>query len=420
MPIFAAPYPLPTAHPAPSRRFSNGILRAARGVKNISSSTDRKPLCYDDYPPNRTALVVDRESPFRKPRIAEIPVPAPKSGEILIEVHAAGVNTIDWFNTNLLATVPPFLRQSPFVPGKDVSGVVVAVGPGVTEWHQGDEVFGTTGKKLTTGLDGMKPEELASGSFAAFVILNVKCCARKPWNVSFIDAAGIPLAGLTAWQALVETAQLKEGSKVLILGGAGGVGTLAVQIANIHCKCDAVAVTCSKSSSALVKALGADLVIDYHTQFFEQAVGAERYDCVVDAVGYDDKCRRVSSILRRSGILVDVTGPPSLSHLRKGQKTDSMFKHFQGVSGDGKRVRYTKIDAKPDGKVLRKLASYMEKGQLIPVTDKVYDGLGSVQEAFDFSKSGRAHGKLIIDLKEKREEKPSSEPTQGAEYSWTS
>lgn len=405
MPSFAAPCPVSTTVPTESRRRQLRNPCLPQKLKTASSpSTPANPSIYGDLPSTREAVVVDRRSPFRGPRVGETAVLAPQSGEVLIEVYAAGVNAMDWFNTDLFATMPPLLRQSAFVPGKDVSGVVVAVGPDVDMLMEGDEVFGLTGYVIQRGFDGMTPRELASGSFSTFTTVKAANCVRKPPNVSFIDAAGVPLAGLLAWQALIDVAELPRGSNVLILGGAGGVGTLAIQIAKTVCKCETVAVTCSPSSAPLVKALGADVVIDHNTQYFEQALAGARYDCVVDAVGYDDKCRRSSQVLRRSGILVDIAGPPRMSHLRKGQETESLFEYYKGVYGDGKRVRHQSISVKYDAETLGDLADYMQIGRIMPVTDKVYYGLDKFQEAFEFNKRGAAHGKVIINVKDPMEE----------------
>ncbi|GMH41849.1 hypothetical protein BSKO_09759 [Bryopsis sp. KO-2023] len=332
-------------------------------------------------------------------RIAQLPMPIPESGEILIEVKAAGVNAIDWFTANAFRKLPSFLRIFPYVPGKDVSGVVVEVGPNSGEWKEGDEAMGLTG--FSFDLASLNSATIASGSYGTYTTLDASTSAKKPSNVSHVDAAGIPLAALTAWKALVDTAELKDGSKVLILGGAGGVGTLAIQLAKAHCKCDTVAVTCSESSSALVKSLGADLVIDYKKENFEQVLEGSDYDCVLDAIGYDDKCRRAAKVLKKgSGILVDLTGPPSLGHLRKGEQMDSFTQYLNSTSDDGPSVRYQLVGIEPNGPALRTIASYFESGEMKPVTDKVYVGLGSVQDAFDFNKSGGAHGKLVIDLQE--------------------
>lgn len=223
--------------------------------------------------------------------VSRIDRPEPGIGEVLIRVHAAGVNPADAMNrrTGIFSGPPPF------VLGWDVSGVIAAVGPGVTVHSPGDEVF------------GLLPFPRGGGAYAEFAVGPARAFVPKPAALTHVQAAALPLAGLTAWQALAETAHLAAGDRVLITGAAGGVGHLAVQIAS-HLAARVVALT-SGSNVDAVRALGADEVLDYRAVDFAEVLSD--LDVVLDVVGADYPLKALR-VLRPGGILVS-TLPQSLA-----------------------------------------------------------------------------------------------------------
>ncbi|MGW0184579.1 NADP-dependent oxidoreductase [Streptomyces sp. NPDC003362] len=223
--------------------------------------------------------------------LAEVARPTPGLGEVLVRVRAASVNPVDIMNR----TSGVFIGEPPFVLGWDVSGTIEAVGPGVTVHQVGDEVF------------GMLPFPHGHGGYAQFAIAPARTLVPKPHHLDHVEAAALPLAGLTAWQALVETARIGAGSRVLINGAAGGVGHLAIQIAKAR-GAHVIAVT-SGSHADFVRHLGADEVVDYTTTSVTEA--AADLDAVLETVGGDYPVQAVKA-LKPGGILVS-TLPPTLA-----------------------------------------------------------------------------------------------------------
>ena len=215
-----------------------------------------------------------------------LPRPEPGPGEVLVRVHAAGVNPTDWKHRSVPGL---FLGQPPFVLGWDVSGVITATGAGVTLFKPGDEVF------------GMLPYPYGAGSHAEYVTGPARAFAPKPTAVDHVRAGALPLAALTAWQALVDTARLEAGQRVLIHAAAGGVGHLAVQIAKARGA--HVIGTASAAKHDFVCALGADEVLDYRTTDITEAV--RDADVVLDSQGSDHAARSLRS-LRPGGIVVSL------------------------------------------------------------------------------------------------------------------
>jgi NADPH:quinone reductase-like Zn-dependent oxidoreductase len=250
--------------------------------------------------------------------------------EILIRVHAAGVNPIDGANRETGA----FVGQPPFVLGWDVSGTVEAVGPGVTLYAPGDDVF------------GLLPFPQGHGAYAEYVVGPARVFVRKPDRLDHVQAAAVPMVGLTAWQALVDTAQVADGSRVLIIGAAGGIGHLAVQIA----KARGAHVTALASAGELdfVRSLGADEGIDYTGTDFTEAVRDQ--DVVLDVVGGDYPAR-VLDVLRSGGVRVS-TQPPALAPL-------------PGTAAD-RGIRLAGIIVEADQVGLRGLADLASTGKLVP------------------------------------------------------
>ena len=293
--------------------------------------------------------------------IAEVAKPILQDSSVLIEVHAASLNPID----NILRA--GYLRQMlelsfPHVKGYDVSGTVVEVGKDVQSVKVGDNVFA-------------RPNQVDAGAIAEFARIQERELAIKPANISHEEAASVPLAGLTAWQALVTKGGIKEGDKVLIHAGSGGVGTLAIQIAK-HFGAF-VATTTSAKNADMVKDLGADLVIDYTSQNFEDAVSD--YDLVIDTIG-GETLERSFKVLKNGGILVSV----------KGQDNDGLAEKYG--------VRFEWFFMSPDGEMLTELAALISDGTIKTVIDSTYPMDQSAQ-AFDHLATGRAKGKIVVSIK---------------------
>src|SRR5579864_908665 len=229
----------------------------------------------------------------------DVPVPTPKENEILVKVFAAGVNS---FDGNLLAgnwAKPPNGTQLPWHPGYDIAGVVEKVGSKVGKFKPGDAVYA-----FITILKG--------GGYAEYALAKESDAALKPATISFVEAAGVPSVALTAWQALVDKANVQSGQTVLINGASGGVGMFAVQIAKIHGA--KVFATASAANQEFLKQLGADVPIDYKTQKFEDI--AKDIDVVIDAVGGETLARSYP-VVKKGGIIVALTSDVDKAQLRK-------------------------------------------------------------------------------------------------------
>jgi len=237
------------------------------------------------------AFVLERYGKGGALRSVEMPIPELRDDEVLVEVHAAGVNVLDAkIRSGEFKLILPY--RLPLVLGHDVAGVVVKVGRRVQQFEPGDEVYA-------------RPDDFGIGTFAEFIAVKEASLAPKPVGLTMEEAASIPLVGLTAWQALVEKAGLTKGQKVFIQAGSGGVGTFAIQLAR-HLGA-AVATTTSAANVALVKSLGADVVIDYKSQDFEDVL--RDYDVVLNS--QDGKTLAKSlRVLRSGGQLISISGPP--------------------------------------------------------------------------------------------------------------
>jgi NADPH:quinone reductase-like Zn-dependent oxidoreductase len=257
------------------------------------------------------------------------PTPQPGISEILIRVAAAGVNPIDGANRETGALI----GEPPFVLGWDISGTVEAVGPGVTLHQPGSEVF------------GMLPFPAGHGAYAEYVVGPARAFVPKPANLDHVHAAAIPMVGLTAWQALVDTAGIMPGCRVLIIGASGGIGHLAVQIAKARGAI--VTALASAANADFVRSLGADEVIDYATDF---TMAVRDQDVVLDVVGGDYPARALQ-VLKRGGIVVS-TQPPSLA----------------AVAGDAaeRGIRVAGIIVEADQVGMRALADLAAAGTLVP------------------------------------------------------
>jgi NADPH:quinone reductase-like Zn-dependent oxidoreductase len=318
-------------------------------------------------------------------RLADMPTPELRDDEVLVKVHAAGVNLLDSkIRSGEFKLILPY--RMPLILGHDVAGVVVKVGPSVRQFKPGDEVYA-------------RPDDFRIGTFAEFVPVKEASLALKPKALSMEEAASIPLVALTAWQALVEKANLKKGQKVFIQAGSGGVGTFAIQLAK-HLGAT-VATTTSAANVALVKSLGADVVIDYKTQDFEDVL--RDYDVVLNSQDGKtlDKSLRV---LKAGGKLISISGPPD-PEFGDEIKAPAFVKLVMRLLSSGVRRRargrgidYSFLFMKANGSQLREITRLFDAGVIRPVMDRVFP-FESTNDALAYVEAGRAKGKVVIKVK---------------------
>ncbi|KAH7436752.1 hypothetical protein KP509_05G034600 [Ceratopteris richardii] len=317
----------------------------ATRVSSMTIPSLQKAWYYEEYGSAKDVL-----------KFGEVPVPEVQPDQVLIKVHAAALNPVDF--KRRLGKFKASDSPLPTVPGYDVSGVIVKVGSKVTSFKEGDSVYADVSEHA---LDGPKQW----GSIAQYTAVEEKLLGLMPKNLSFAEAASLPLAIETALEGL-ERANLKEGQTILVLAGAGGVGSLAVQIAKHVFGASLVAATASTSKLELLKQLGADIAIDYTKQKYEDL--PERYDVVFDAVG---ECEKAVKVVKEGGSVVALTG---------------------AVTPPGFRFVVTS-----KGESLSKLKPYLESGKIKPVIDpKGPFGFDSVIDAFTYLETGRATGKVVI------------------------
>jgi len=293
-------------------------------------------------------------------RYEKAPRPEPGTGEVLIRVHGAGVNPVDWKVREGYAR--DFLKHAlPLVPGWDVSGVVEAAGPGATRWKPGDELFS-------------RPDIARNGAYAEFLVVRESEAARKPQSLDHLQAAAVPLAALTAWQALFDAAGLGPGQTVLIHAAAGGVGHFAVQLAKW--KGARVIGTASTGNQAFLRTLGADDTIDYTTTRFEEVV--RDADVVLDTMGGDTQ-QRSWKTLREGGILSTILAPPP-----------------EEAVPPEKRLGYTFVQ--PNAEQLSEIATLIDAGKVRTVVETVLP-LPEARSAQERSQAGHVRGKIVLQIR---------------------
>ncbi|MCD2462602.1 NADP-dependent oxidoreductase [Streptomyces sp. MBT42] len=295
----------------------------------------------------------------------EVPRPVPGPGEVLVRVHAAGVNPPDWYARRGFANIPEAMRPVwplPFVPGSDVSGVIVGVGDGVTDWQAGDEVFGLV------NFPGR------ASAYAEFTTSPAAHLARKPAALGHVEAAAVPMAALTAHQFLVEHLRLGPGGTVLVNGAGGGVGHFCVQLARIAGASQVIAVA-SGRHEAFLKGLGADRFVDYTRVAVEDVV--RDVDVLIDAVGGPDG-HRFLPVMRRGGSLAAVF--PGEYHRERAAEL--------GVAVDGWQVRSS-------GEQLAVLAGLIDAGRLRVGIDGVFP-LSEASRAHARAEQGHLQGKIVL------------------------
>lgn len=289
-------------------------------------------------------------------KLEEAPSPQAEAGQVLVRIHGAGVNPVDW-------KIREGLRKQmhtdrfPMTLGQDFAGEVLEAGDGVTEFGRGDRVFG-----------------FASGSYAELAAVPVEKIARVPEGMDYVTAASIPTAGLTAFQILAREIQPRRGDSILIHGAAGGVGSFAVQIAK-HFGARVIA-NASGTDEKYLRSIGADAVIDYHARKFENVV--HDLDAVIDLVG-GDVCERSYAVVKRGGVLVTTT------HAADPGKAEKLG------------IRAVNFLMKADGGDLAALARLVENGAVKPRIYRVFP-LGEARDAQDLNQQGRTHGKVVLEI----------------------
>jgi NADPH:quinone reductase-like Zn-dependent oxidoreductase len=293
-------------------------------------------------------------------QIVEVPIPQPGEGQVLVQLRAAGVNPADWkMRGGAYRQFMPLTM--PWTPGLEGAGAVSAIGPGVTEFQPGQAVFGTF-----------------SASYAEYALAAAQDLQPKPENLTFEQAATIPVGALTAWGAVVDTAQVQAGQRVLVQGAAGGVGVYALQL--VRWKGAHAIATASTRNLDLLRSLGAEEVIDYTTTRFETVV--HDLDVFIDTLGGDTPERAIK-VLRPDGILVTVAGrlPPEF----------------------GKAAGVRAVNAgRASASNLEQISSLFQSGQLKAVVGKVFK-LEEARQAHELSQTGHGSGRIILQMGEEHE-----------------
>lgn len=330
------------------------------------------------------ALIFNRYAKRDNITFADVARPSPKPDEILVEVHAVGLNPIDTMIPK--GTFKPILKfQLPATLGSDLAGIVVEVGSRVTRFKPGDAVFASS-------------FDLGTGALAEFAIVPENAAALKPANLDFVQAASIPMVGLTSWQALNERASLKPGQKVFIPAGSGGIGTFAIQLAKyLGAK---VGTTTSTANVDLVRSLGADEVVDYKKQEFEDVL--RDYDAVLGTIR-GDALEKSLRILKPKSTIVSLIGPPDAAFARARGMNRFMVFVFGLLSrkiirhAKKRGVAYSFLFAHPDGSQLSEIGALLDAGRIRPVIDKIFP-FEQAREALAYLEQGRAKGKVVVKM----------------------
>ncbi|CAG5000989.1 Quinone oxidoreductase 1 [Dyadobacter sp. CECT 9275] len=331
------------------------------------------------------AFVINKYGKHEKLHLTDVAKPVVRENEVLVEIHAAGLNLLDSkIKDGEFKLFLPY--KFPLVLGHDVAGVVVEVGSAVRKFKVGDEVYA-------------RPADFRIGTFAEYIAIDEADAALKPANLSMVEAASIPLVALTVWQALVEKAQLKKGQKAFIQAGSGGVGTIAIQMAK-HLGLD-VATTTSSKNNDLVKSLGADVVIDYQTVDFENVL--KDYDFVLNSQD-NSTLKKSINILKAGGQAVSISGPPTADFARQAG-LPWFFKIILSLISFGIRrkaskhgVHYSFLFMEASGSQLQQITRLIESGVIKPVVDRVYP-FEQTNQALQYVESHHAKGKVVVKMK---------------------
>ncbi|WP_404286113.1 NADP-dependent oxidoreductase [Glutamicibacter arilaitensis] len=315
-------------------------------------------------------------------REAEVPEPSVGERDVLIEVAAAGANQLDAkIRAGEFKAILPY--KLPLALGHDVAGTVIGVGSGVQGFALGDRVYA-------------RPRDHRIGTFAQRIAVDESEVALAPKTIDLAQAASLPLVALTAWQALVERGNLQAGQKVLIHAGAGGVGTIAIQLAK-HLGAH-VATTASAKNAEFLRGLGADQVIDYRTQDF--AAELSDFDLVLDSLGGENLSKSLT-VLRAGGKAIGITGPPTPEFAAENGLNPVMGLVTRALSSKIRKqakilgVEYEFLFMKPSGSQLRRIAELVDAGAIKPVVGKTY-AFEQTSEALGALAEGGLRGKVVI------------------------
>ena len=304
------------------------------------------------------AVIIENYGGIDELKYTEIDEPNLKDDDVLIEIAATSVNPIDWkLREGHLKGMLQY--DFPFILGLDAAGTIKEVGKNVTKFKIGDNVF-------------TRPDITRNGTYAEYVAVDENLVAKKPENLSFEEAASIPLVGLTSWQCLVDVADIKQGDKVLIHAGSGGVGSFAIQLAKSFGAW--VVTTCSTRNVEFVKSLGADKVIDYRNEDFTQVLAD--MDIVFDTLGGDIQTQSYD-VLKEDGNLVSIAGQPD-QELAQARNVKAGF-----------------VFLEPDGEQLTKIGEMIEQGKIRANVGTVME-LKEIQEAHRLSETHHAKGKIVL------------------------
>ena len=316
--------------------------------------------------------------------LTNVPRPRPKPDELLVKVHAVGLNPID--NTIPTGMFKPVLHfQLPATLGSDLAGVVTEVGSNVTRFKPGDAVFASI-------------FDLGTGSLAEFAVVPESAAALKPANLDFVQAASIPMVGLTSWQALKERLNIRPGQKVFIPAGSGGIGTFAIQLAK-HFGATAGTST-STGNVELVRRLGADEVVDYKKQEFQKVLRG--YDAVLGTVR-GDAIEKSIAILKPGSKIISIVGPLDAAFARARHLNFVLRFVFGLMSRKIMRlaskhdVVYAFHFVRPDGAQLNEIGNLLEAERIRPVIDKVFP-FEQAKEALEYLALGRSKGKVVVKM----------------------
>jgi NADPH:quinone reductase-like Zn-dependent oxidoreductase len=331
------------------------------------------------------SFLIDRYVKGGSLRFTESPEPELRENDVMVEIHAASVNALDTkIRDGEFKLILPY--RLPLILGNDVAGVVVRVGAKVRQFKPGDEVYA-------------RPAQGRIGTFAEYIAMDEADVALKPKNLTMEEAASIPLVALTAWQVFVERANLQKGQKVLIHAGSGGVGTIAIQLAKYLGAY--VATTTSTANVDLVKSLGADVVIDYKKDEFEEVL--QDYDVVLNSLG-PDVLKKSVGVLKPGGKLISISGPPDPDFAKEngfGWPLRLVMGLLSfGIRRKSKRqgISYSFLFMTANGGQLGQITSLIEAGALRPVVDKVFP-FEKTNEALEYVETGRAKGKVVVAVK---------------------